>query len=315
MATAVARKPAPALPVFNLEYAIEGAFDKYETDVYHEYAGQLVCSIIAGGIPVDQNVVEGWLRTKLGLQRDDLVRQAVAETMVETGATADEAVAKEADKHLNQFKRDKRTPAAIAHAKEQAEEGLPSAARGQLYVEGRQLKACLKEACSIAADTNLVSARGYGNNNKKGLLSFFAETLFVVEDRLHLYTFADQENPLRGGLNAVLEPTAVNQRFVHTFRGSGIQYEEYVVGAVIDFTVRSIHDYSDEEWRRFWLVAQQNGLGASRSQGFGRFKVTRWERIASAGPRVKATTTGAAAGKPRKAAGKTVDADIVTGEE
>lgn len=300
----LARKPS-ALPQFNLGRAIVGAFDKYETDVYHQYSGQLVCDIIAGGIPVDENVVEGWLRTKLGLQRDDLVRQAVAETMVETGATADEAVKSEADKHLNQFKRDQHTSAAVAHAAQQIKDGFPAAAIGQLYVEGRQLKACLKEACSIAADTNLVDARGYGNNNKKGLLSFFAETLFVAEDRLHLSTFDDD-----GELVGTLTPTAINQRFVHTFRGSGIQYEEFVVGAVVDFTVKTIHDYTDEQWRRIWLVAQQNGLGASRSQGFGRFKVTRWERTAAAAPRIKATAT---VGKARKVAGKVVDADTVVG--
>jgi CRISPR/Cas system CSM-associated protein Csm4 (group 5 of RAMP superfamily) len=28
-----------------------------------------------------------------------------------------------------------------------------------------------------------------------------------------------------------------------------------------------------------WLTAEQQGIGASRSQGFGRFEVTSWERL------------------------------------
>ena len=29
-----------------------------------------------------------------------------------------------------------------------------------------------------------------------------------------------------------------------------------------------------------WLTGEQQGIGASRSQGFGRYEVTGWERLA-----------------------------------
>jgi hypothetical protein len=215
-------------------------FATYATKAWpHRFTGTLHVRTIAGGTPTDEKVAEGWLRTKLA-DKDDLIREAVAKTMAERGVNLDEA-AKEVDslKHLNGFKRD--------------EQGL--------YIEGRQLKAALKEAASVAVASGKLNARGWGKTNK-GLLSYLAEHVFVVEDRLHL---------------GVAEPTGITQRFVHTWRGTGIQYEEYVDDAKVDFTVVTDHEFTAEQWAMIWLTGEQQGIGASRSQGFGRYEVVRWE--------------------------------------
>src|SRR5580698_1710346 len=104
-------------------------FSSYQNKAWpHRFAVSLTVSTIAGGIPSDENVAEAWLKTKL-VAKDDLIREAVAKTMMENGITAEEAT-REVDslKHLNGFKRDG--------------EGL--------YIEGRQAKAMLKEAVSVA---------------------------------------------------------------------------------------------------------------------------------------------------------------------
>jgi hypothetical protein len=206
----------------------------------YRFEGTLHVYNIAGGIPSDGKVAEGWIKTKLA-DKDDLIRELVATTMAERGITADQA-ATEVDtlKHLNGFKRD--------------ESGL--------YIEGRQLKAALKEAASVAVASGKLNSRGWGKTNK-GLLAFLAEHVFVVDDRLHL---------------GVTEPTGIAQRFVHTWRGTGIQYEEYVEDAKIDFTVKADHEFTEQDWAMIWLTGQEQGIGASRSQGFGRYEVTRWER-------------------------------------
>jgi hypothetical protein len=211
------------------------------------FAGSLVIGTIAGGIPTDERVAEGWLKTKLA-DKDDLIREAVAKTMVERGITAEEA-AKEVDslKHLNGFKRD--------------ELGL--------YIEGRQLKAALKEAVSVAVASGKLQLKGWGET-RKFITGYFPEHVFVLEDRLHL------------GVN---EPTGIVQRFVHTFRGTGIQYEEYVEDAKVSFTVVTDHEFTDEQWAMIWLTGEQQGIGASRSQGFGRYEVTSWERVGKKGAR------------------------------
>lgn len=218
------------------------AFAKFERKAWqHRFHGAMTIGTIAGGVPTDPKVAEGWLRTKLGTT-DDLIREQVAEVMADRGVTADEATAIVNDmKHLNGFKRD--------------DEGL--------YIEGRQLKAALKEAASVAVSTGKVDGRGWGKTNK-GLASFFAETVMVEPERLHL---------------GVTEATGIVQRFVHSWRGTAIQYEEYVENARIEFTVLSSWDFTAEQWAMFWLIGQEQGIGASRSQGFGRYVVTEWTEI------------------------------------
>ena len=219
------------------------AFAKYQPKAWpYRFSATLHLHTIAGGTPTDPKVAEGWLRTKLGTG-DDLIRAQVAEVMAERGLDAEEAAAVvDSNRHLNGFKRD-------------PEHGL--------YIEGRQIKAAIKEAASVAGAAEKIPLKSWGKTNK-GLLGFIAEHVGVVEDRVYL---------------GVHEPTGVNQRFVHTFRGSGIQYEEYVEDADITFTVIADWDFTPEQWAMIWLTGEQQGVGATRSQGFGRYVVTKWERI------------------------------------
>ena len=235
---------------------MSGIFGDFQDEVYkYQYRGQLVVGTLAGGTPSDPNVAEGWLRTKLGMDPGELLRTKVAETMIERGISSEEATEEVSrNKHLNGFKRD--------------DNGL--------YIEGRQLKAALKEAASVAVSSGTLDARGWGKTNK-GLKSYLAEHVFVVEDILYLGVKGADGEPAK---DVYREPVGVTQRFVHTHRGSGIQYEEYVTEAVIDFTVISDHDFEkDNGWKKIWVTGQQQGIGASRSQGYGRYEVTAWEPI------------------------------------
>lgn len=215
-------------------------FAKYSPRAYpYNFRATLQVATICGGTPTDPKVAEGWLRTKLATT-DELIQQAVAEVMVERGVTADEAtVIVDQQKHLNGFRRD--------------ENGL--------YIEGRQVKAAIKEAANVRWP------KERWGPSRKGTLSFFAEHVFIPEDRLHL---------------GVTVPTGVNQRFVHTWRGSGIQYEEYVTDAKVQFTVTTDYDFTAEQWALLWLTGEQQGLGATRSQGYGRYVVTGWDKVSAA---------------------------------
>lgn len=222
------------------------AFAKYRVQAWpYRYAGTLHIDRVCGGTPTDPKVAEGWLRTKLGVTSDALIQQQVAEVMSERGVSAEEAVAAvDSNRHLNGFKRD--------------EQGL--------YIEGRQLKAAIKEATMIAVAAGKIEQRGWGKTSKQ-IKAFTAEHICVVEDKLHL------------GVSAA---TGVAQRFVHTHNGTGIQYEEYVDDAKVSFTVLTDHKFSDEHWAMVWLTGEQQGLGATRSQGYGRYTVTSWEADQSA---------------------------------
>ncbi|MGD9991013.1 hypothetical protein [Pseudonocardia sp.] len=219
------------------------AFHKFRAAAWpYRYRGTLTVTRICGGVPTDPKVAEGWLRTKLGVANDHLIQQQVAEVMADRGVTADEAVAEvDTNRHLNGFKRD--------------DQGL--------YIEGRQLKAAIKEAASVAAAAGKLPLKSWGKTNK-GLLGFIAEHVCVVDDRLHL---------------GVSDASGIEQRFVHTWRGTGIQYEEYVDDAKISFEVIADHPFTDEQWAMIWLTGEQQGIGATRSQGYGRYTVTSWEKV------------------------------------
>ena len=215
-----------------------GVFHKAAEEVYkHRFIATLHVDRLAGGVPSDPKVVEGWLKSKFSSDRGDQVRELVLDAIQERGAENVDAAVEDVAmlKHLNGFKRD--------------EHGL--------YIEGRQVKAMIKEAANIRWP------KERWGPSRKGTRSFFAEHVFVVQERIPL---------------GVDEPSSINQRFVHTWRGSGIQYEELIEDSDISFLVVTDNDFKASEWAALWVTAEKNGLGAARSQGFGQFTVTGWER-------------------------------------
>lgn len=243
---------------------VKSVFEQYIPAAYpNMFLATLHVHNICGGIPSDPRVAEAWLRTKITDDNERLIQKAVSEVMTERGVTADEAVGEvNKNKHLNGFKRERCPncpPTGPVCDKPDAH---------QLYIEGRQLKAGIKEAANVrwpyphkwGRYTNSKSREVGGKSSP----SFFAEHVFVQEDHLLL---------------GFTEPTGVNQKFVHTFHGAGIQYEEYCDGVDIECTIASDWDFTDEQWALLWLTGGQQGLGASRSQGYGRYAVTRWDRI------------------------------------
>ena len=235
-------------------------FADYVGQIYgHRFAGELQVAQLMGGTPSNPKVAEGWLRAKMGLSKEDDISQAV-EAVMEARAgspegpiSADDAL-KEVDRtrHLNGFKKD--------------ENGL--------YVEGRHLKASIKEGASVARSAGNLDAR-YGTTNK-GTIGFVAEHIFVVEDRLYLY-----REDAAGKVVHVTEPTGVRQSFPKNpiNNQTGIQYTEYVDDAIIAFTAVSDWNFKESEWAAIWVTAGNIGVGASRSQGFGRYIVTKWDRL------------------------------------
>lgn len=226
---------------------IASVFDQYELESYpHRFDGEIFLPVIVGGIPSDPKVAEGWLRTKVQ-GTDERIRQMVAETMAERGVTQAQAVEiVNSMKNLNGFKRD--------------ENGL--------YIEGRQLKAALKESVSIAVGADKLKLTGWGST-RKYLTNYLPEHVFVLENRMWLLD-ADGNN--------VKEPTGIYQNFVHTHRGDSIQYQEYVENCKVRFTVVSDHPWTPKEWAMIWTTGQHNGLGASRSQGYGVYSVIKWDK-------------------------------------
>jgi hypothetical protein len=205
---------------------------------------------IVGGTPADPAKLEGWLKSKFpdattNSRILDQLKEVAKEIAQETGQAPDPADIAEqvaVDKHLNCFKRDALT--------------------GNLIIEGRQVNSMLKEV------TNIRFAKERWGPTKKGAASWLVEHMFILDDSISL---------------GVTQPTEVVERFVHTWRGNAISHDEVVRGAQISFTIATdaLADsvLTPQVWEELWTTAEFTGLGAVRSQGYGRFAVTKFDKV------------------------------------
>lgn len=207
---------------------------------------------LMGGTPKDPKIIEAWLRKKTGIQDEEEIRRAMLRTLLELGADVSPDMSY-----------DELEAASEKLATKQAV-GFKNGEHG-LYLESRVVKAMLKEC------TNILYAGDRWGKTKKGPRSFLAERVFITPDKLWL----DRQ-----------EPDGVELFIGHVSGPRGPQstltHYEYVEGAVIDFDVMVAEDAIDHEhWPQIWVLAQENGLGALRSQGFGRFDIWEWEPVSS----------------------------------
>lgn len=243
-------------------------FDDMQASVYpYSYDGTLNIKTLLGGVPSDQRVIDGWLRTKIGLSKEDDLKAQVAMIVAERGISKEAAAEELArNRSLNGFLRERCRQCPPIQGSEEVSP-LCGTGKHQLKIAGRQLKAGLKEAANIAVASGVLPSRGWGTTNK-GLLGFFAEHFFVLEDDLLLEDAHGQP---------VYEPTGVLQNFVHSRFGSAIQYQEYVTNCQFQFTVIADYPLTRKEFGAVWITGQMQGIGSSRSQGYGRYVLSRWD--------------------------------------
>lgn len=225
-----------------------GVFDKYQSDVYpFTFEVDLLVSNLHGGVPTDPKVAEGWLRTKFE-DKDDTIRALVEQTMVERGLDPAAGMTSEVFDSVM----------AEAVKARQLSGFYRQPDTGELCVRGRHVKAMIKEDAAIAFPNERWGP------TRKGTKAFFAEHVFVVEDWIPL---------------GRTEPDGIDQRFVSTWRGTGIQYDEFVEDVKLSFTVVTDFKFTKKQWAELWLRAERNGLGAARSQGFGTFETVRFDSV------------------------------------
>lgn len=208
---------------------------------------------LIGGIPRDPKLIEGWLRKKLAIPGDqeDELRRALLRTLAELGhditdisALADIGPAVEqlaGEKNTVGFYRD--------------EQGL--------YLERRNIEAMLKESINVVMPW---PKERLGGKSAKG---FLVERVFVEPNHVSL---------------GRLEPDGVLRWIGHPSGPQGKQatltYYEYVERAEIGFDLFVLGDLIPASlWPKLWVHCEMNGLGALRSQSFGRFVVTQFDRV------------------------------------
>lgn len=216
---------------------------------------------LMGGIPKDPNLIEGWLASKAGIKDEQELRRAVLRTLAEQGF--DEAGTMMDAKEITDETYEVIKTAAAQIAGSQQTTGFKVNANG-LYVENRQFKAMLKEC------VNICFASERWGPTKKGPKSFTAERVFVTPAEISL---------------GRMEPDGTEQIIGHISdqRGkrSTVGYHEYVERPVLTIGIEVLdNSIKPEWWSRIWVEAERSGFGALRSQGYGTFNVTKWERVA-----------------------------------
>jgi hypothetical protein len=139
-----------------------------------------------------------------------------------------------------------------------------------LYIESRQIKAAIKEACNILYEWQGSAAKqreAFGVS--KSARSFLAERVFVEPDHISL----GREEP--DGVEMFVGQVSGPQG-----RRSTLGYHEYVMQAQITFDVKVTRDAIPQEWwPELWTQMEENAVGALRSQGFGKFDLVAWDRV------------------------------------
>jgi hypothetical protein len=231
------KQPTPKQP--------HGVFDDVLNKSWpYRYNATLVVSELNGGIPRDPRVIESWLRARLADPTDADVHELLAKTKADLGLPdVTDAVITEA-------------------ANLRGLAGFKSDPTKGLFIEGRQVKAAIKEAVSVCVASGKVTMKGWGKTNKN-ISSFVAEHVQVPEDRVYLGRKDYDE---------------IKQGFVHTWRGDAPKYNEVCFDAELNFSVWTDWDFDREWWGLVWTTGELLALGANRSQQAGRYKVTRWEK-------------------------------------
>lgn len=212
--------------------------------------------LLAGGVPRDPKVMEAWLLKGIpGISPEEIFVHQV-QTMRELGYDVPEQPTLADLLTLADDMGDLRSVNAFKRG-----------ARG-LFIESRQIKALIKECTNILFAGEAWKEEGQKTRGK-GPRNFVAERVFVNPDRIYLGTF---------------EPTRVETTFGHVVGPQGprsmIQRFEVVERPRIQFEIIVVRDsVVYDNWNDIWVLGEQNGIGASRSQGYGRFEVLRLDRL------------------------------------
>lgn len=240
----------------------------FPSDAWARYEATLIFTgYLVGGSPSDPKLVEGWMAKNLGITNEDELRRWVTQHMAEIKGI-DPAAATDAD-----------IEAALAEAAgEKKAQVFKRTIDGKPYIEGRHVKAMLKEATSIAYPRGAVKFGMHPSTSekKRGSLVGGKDAKAYVAERV----FPSDEPIVVGDDVDGVELAVGHIREWSGETRSTIGYFEYVDRPTIAVAVLVLDDcLTAEQWARIWTVAEHNGLGARRSQGAGQFVVTAWERV------------------------------------
>ena len=246
-----------------------GVFDHVATDVFATYEVQLSFeNKIMGGVPKNPKMIEGWLRSKMKISETQELMAFTMKAMEEQGLEvpiSQEQMYKLPEEDLFSLMEDMTEQ----YAALKSTNGFKRDEDLGVYIEDRQIKAGIKESVNI-----LFAGERWGKT-RKGPKNFTAERVFVrgasdTHERIYLER---------------MEPDGIEPQVGHVEDKAGkrstLTYYEFCNKPVISFEMEVVRDeIAEREWGQIMYHMQRNGIGALRSQSYGRFDTTRFERVA-----------------------------------
>jgi hypothetical protein len=212
---------------------------------------------LVGGIPKDPDTIRAWLKSKLEIGEAEIV--AIAdETIAAMGWTAADLGSKELDEVVD---------AVLAR---DTKGNSFKQVKGELVIEGRQIKAAIKEAANSLYPGVKKWPDHPGEGTRKGLGNYLVERVEVWERYIPI---------------GRKEPDIVGeQRIKHitgpTGKRSTINVVDLCEEVDISFTVKVLDDFiNDELWGQIWEYVELGGIGADRARGDGRGQLTKWTKV------------------------------------
>jgi hypothetical protein len=223
-----------------------------------------------GGTPKNPDTLRIWIESKIGIE-DEITAQITAEAQEKM---IDQAI----EKSWNGFYRD------------------PT--KG-VYIECRQVKAAIKQCASVLGVTR----------KKIGSKQILAE--------------GSEVKALDGGDRLYLgkpEADGYEEKPIHVMTPQGprtaLKRVDYVEDCKLEFEVwvlqtetQEKRHIGEEELVQIITMMQENGVGADRSQGGGKFDVVEFEKLQSGLSRASKDKDEAPVEKPKKRGGKTASAN------
>jgi len=245
------------------------------------YRGEYHAYTLVGGIPKDPDTIKQWLKARLEIGEAELLALA-DETIKEMGWTAGNLGTEEMDQLVdiiaardtkgNSFKKLRRWDDGSWHplTDQEVQDG-----KGELIIEGRQVKAALKEAASnLYPGTKRwpgfpTTDEGKGET-RKGLAGYMVDRLEVVERIIPI--------------GRLVPDITGEQRIKHITGPQGKRSTINVVDVCEDvtfsFTVSVLDDFIVEQvWGEMWEYIELGGIGADRARGDGRGTLEKWEPV------------------------------------
>jgi hypothetical protein len=209
---------------------------------------------ILGATPKRADLIEGWIRSKAKVTDEEEIRAMMYRTLLELGVEVPEEATYE-----------EMVAASKSAGVERATQGFKRDGELGLYIETRIVKAALKESTNILYPyvTDKWGA------TKKTPRSYLAERIFIEGNVLPL----GRQEP--DGVDLIIGHPDGPQG-----KKSTLNYHEFCAQPTVSFVILSAEDsISMDQWHRILWHSSENGLGAKRSQGYGRYDVLDMVRL------------------------------------